>query len=104
MNLPLILSEAPGNRDLLNLPLSHVWHATPGDVDGFSRAIAAWCDRLAQPAPINHRWIARTHFDAREKCGEVLALYGALLEARTIHRHPQPPEPARALRTGFPPR
>ncbi|HTQ32093.1 MAG TPA: glycosyltransferase, partial [Opitutaceae bacterium] len=41
-NLPMILSEAPGNFDLLKQPLSHVWSAQAGDVEGFARGITGW--------------------------------------------------------------
>jgi len=102
-NLPLILSEAPGNRDLLALPLSHAWKAAPGDVEGFARGIAGWLDRLRDPRPVNHHWIAQTHFDLREKYGEVLGLYRQLASRRARRRefHSQN---AGALKTGFRPR
>jgi glycosyltransferase involved in cell wall biosynthesis len=75
-NLPMILSDAPGNRDLFAQPLSHGWRAAPGDVAGFAAAIAAWHDRMqAAGEPINHRRIAREHFDVHDQCGAVLQLY-----------------------------
>jgi glycosyltransferase involved in cell wall biosynthesis len=80
-NLPLILSRAPGNRDLLAQPLSHAWSADPGDVDGFALAIADWHRRLRNPSPINHRQIAKTQFDFRRTLGTVLSLYRDVLEA-----------------------
>src|SRR5581483_7327228 len=36
-DLPVILSDAPGNRDLFAQPFSHLWKAAPGDVEGFER-------------------------------------------------------------------
>jgi glycosyltransferase involved in cell wall biosynthesis len=80
-DLPMILSEAPGNLDLLALPLSHSWKAPPGDIEGFARAIAAWRDRIAQAQPINHRQTALKNFEVREKLSEVLEWYRALAEA-----------------------
>jgi glycosyltransferase involved in cell wall biosynthesis len=77
-NLPLILSEAPGNLDLLSLPLSHAWRARPGDVEGFARAIAAWQLRCDPPTDVNHREIACCNFEIRTQMGEVLALYHQL--------------------------
>ncbi len=74
-NLPMILSEAPGNIDLLAQPLSHLWIAPPGDVEGFSRCIASWCDRLQTMAPINHRQVAMSRYDHRKKLGEIVELY-----------------------------
>jgi glycosyltransferase involved in cell wall biosynthesis len=77
-NLPMILSEAPGNVDLLTQPLSHLWKASPGDVEGFSRCIANWHERLQAPEPVNHRQIARSQFDYRKRLGAVLDLYHEL--------------------------
>jgi glycosyltransferase involved in cell wall biosynthesis len=78
-NLPLILSDAPGNRDLFAQPLSHGWQAAPGDVDGFARQIVAWHDRMRSGnASINHRRIAREHFDVHERCAAVVQLYRSL--------------------------
>jgi glycosyltransferase involved in cell wall biosynthesis len=81
VNLPLILSDAPGNRDLFLQPLSHGWRAAAGDVDGFAHAIVDWHDRLraGTSTPVNHRRIAREHFDVRERCGAVVRLYRALV-------------------------
>lgn len=80
-DLPVILSEAPGITDLLARSLSHAWKASPGDVEGFARGIIGWCDRLGDPAPINHRFIARTQFELREKNAAVLGLYRKLVPA-----------------------
>jgi glycosyltransferase involved in cell wall biosynthesis len=77
-NLPMILSEAPGNVDLLAQPLSHLWKARPGDVEGFSRCIASWHESLKTPSPVNHRQIARLRFDHRQKLGEIVQLYREL--------------------------
>jgi glycosyltransferase involved in cell wall biosynthesis len=77
-NLPMILSEAPGNIDLLAQPLSHLWKARPGDVEGFSHCIARWHERLQTTSPINHRQIAKLRFDNRQKLGEIVELYGEL--------------------------
>jgi glycosyltransferase involved in cell wall biosynthesis/VanZ family protein len=74
-NLPVILSRAPGNADLLDLPLSHAWGADPGDAEGFARAIGLWhASRLLRPAP-NHRAVALERFDGRNAQAEVLAHY-----------------------------
>ena len=80
VNLPLILSDAPGNRDLLSHPLSHGWRAAPGDVEAFADRIVDWHDRVKEGRqPINHRQIAREHFDVRARCGAVVRLYRRLL-------------------------
>ena len=81
-NLPLILSDAPGNRDLIAQPLSHGWHAQPGDVEGFARQIVAWHDRMRSGGgPINHRRIACEQFDVHQRCGAVVQLYRELTGA-----------------------
>jgi glycosyltransferase involved in cell wall biosynthesis len=82
-NLPLIVSRATGNTDLLSFPLSHSWSAKCGDVDGFSAAISAWLERGVQSIDINHRIIATTHFSSHRQFESVLKLYGELI-GRTI--------------------
>jgi glycosyltransferase involved in cell wall biosynthesis len=80
VNLPLILSDAPGNRDVLAQPLSHGWRAAPGDVDGFAGHIVEWHDRVRHDVHlINHRQIARERFEVHERCGAVVRLYWALM-------------------------
>jgi glycosyltransferase involved in cell wall biosynthesis len=86
-NLPMILSEAPGTMDLFAQPLSHVWKAPPGDIEGFARCIAAWHEKLSQPVMINHRQIAKLQFDVREKLAAVLELYRSL--SKTARRDRQ---------------
>jgi glycosyltransferase involved in cell wall biosynthesis len=77
-NLPLILSTAPGNTELLAEPLSHSWGVHPGDTAGFTRSIAEWWDRLQQPVAVNHRPIAQSRYDVRLILGSVLKLYHQL--------------------------
>ncbi len=74
-DLPLILSRAPGNTDLLELPLSHAWGAEPGDVEGFARAIGLWHSSRLSPRPSNHRSVALEVFDAGNAHAAVLAQY-----------------------------
>jgi glycosyltransferase involved in cell wall biosynthesis len=77
-DLPLILSEVPGNLDLLAEPLSHAWAVPPKDVDGFAQAIGAWHDTTLKPLPVNHRQIARWRYDSRSRLAAVLDLYRVL--------------------------
>lgn len=79
-DLPIILSEAPGNGDLLHRPLSHLWRAPAGDVAAFGSAIAEWAAARSSgaDAPCNHREIARSHYDQRRSFDRVLRLYGRL--------------------------
>jgi glycosyltransferase involved in cell wall biosynthesis len=73
--LPLILSEAPGNADLLAEPLSHAWSADPGDVAGFARGIAAWAAELGSGRRVNHRELATARFAHPRQYAAVLELY-----------------------------
>lgn len=79
-DLPLILSEAPGNGDLLHRPLSHLWSAPAGDSSAFAAAIREWAAERAAPAgaPCNHREIACAHYDQRRSFDRVLRLYAEL--------------------------
>jgi glycosyltransferase involved in cell wall biosynthesis len=86
-NLPMILSDAPGNSDLQAQSLSHLWIAPPGDVEGFSRCIASWHERMQTPSPINHRRIARLRFDHRQRLGEIVELYYELSGAAKSSGH-----------------
>jgi glycosyltransferase involved in cell wall biosynthesis len=79
-NLPMILSEAPGNEDLLRLPLSHGWHAAPGDVAGFAAAIEDWSGAWARGEPVNHRAIACERFERANAYGNILELYRELTD------------------------
>ena len=85
-NLPLILSEAPGNGDLLHRPLSHLWHAPAGDVAAFSSAICEWAVERgsARRAACNHREIARDFYDQSRVFSRVVGIYGRLLPAGAL--------------------
>jgi glycosyltransferase involved in cell wall biosynthesis len=74
-DLPMILSEAPGNSDLLAEPLSHAWRAAPGDVEGFARALAAWAASRREGQPPNHRELARSRFESVKQHQAILQLY-----------------------------
>jgi glycosyltransferase involved in cell wall biosynthesis len=85
-NLPMILSEAPGNMDLFVQPLSHLWKAPQGDVDGFARCIDTWHEKFQKPSPINHREIARAQFDVQDRLADILELYRKLSKAPVRNR------------------
>ena len=74
-DLPLVLSQASGNSDLLRLPLSHAWGAAPGDVDGFAKAIGRWHASHLSRRPTNHRSIAMERFNCRSAQAAVLEQY-----------------------------
>ncbi len=92
-DLPIILSDAPGNRELLRLPLSHVWIAPPGDVPGFTRAISDWADRAENEGTdraCNHRVLARLHHDQSRCLRGVVRLYETLAAAANRSAEPAP--------------
>lgn len=76
-DLPLVLSRAPGNIDLLELPLSHAWGAVPGDVGGFAKSIGLWHSAHLKPTTRNHRKVALEMFDGRSTQAAMLASYRA---------------------------
>jgi glycosyltransferase involved in cell wall biosynthesis len=75
-DLPLIVSDAPGNRELSKLPLSHLWLAPIGDVAAFAQAILEWS--AGRPGPSTHRACATWHFDSYQTYSNILALYHRL--------------------------
>jgi len=74
-DLPIILSEVPGNRFFSTLGLSHLATAPMGDVHAFSNRIRDWLTALNRERSSNHRELAEEHF-APEKCYDrILGLY-----------------------------
>jgi glycosyltransferase involved in cell wall biosynthesis len=100
-DLPLILSNAPGNHTLLELPLSHLTAAPPGDVVGFTLAINQWAAvrRHAGGWASNHRATAIREFDSRCNFQRVLEIYRSLLASGPLALGAPPRE-----QNGIPPR
>ncbi|MEJ1973914.1 MAG: glycosyltransferase family 4 protein [Lacunisphaera sp.] len=88
-DLPLIVSDAPGNRELGKLPLSHLWIAPIGDVTGFARAILEWA--AGRDVPSTHRTCATWHFNHRQTFANILALYRRLQQTNSPDHSPLPP-------------
>lgn len=72
-DLPVILSEAPGNLDFLKMGLSHCWHAPVENPELMGRAIVQWA--TDQPRPSNHRHLAQNCFSQETCFGKVVAEY-----------------------------
>jgi glycosyltransferase involved in cell wall biosynthesis len=89
-DLPLIVTDAPGNGDLLNRPLSHAWRGSIGDVARFTEAIAEWAAERASPAPCNHREIAETCYDQTRAFDRVLHIYARAIAAAAEKPAPLP--------------
>lgn len=83
-NLPLILSEAPGNRDFLRLPLSHTWSAAPGNAAGFTNAVRAWLADRPRARPCNHRQIAIERFSPEVCYGAIMTEYEQAMRNNAI--------------------
>jgi glycosyltransferase involved in cell wall biosynthesis len=77
MDLPLVLSRAPGCTDLEEFGLSHLYWADPGDVEGFAAAIRQWAAGLATSARCNHREIALEKFTEESCCSQIVDIYRA---------------------------
>ncbi|HVU24516.1 MAG TPA: glycosyltransferase family 4 protein [Opitutus sp.] len=78
-NLPVILSDAPGNRTLLKLRFNQMQSAPAGDVLAFSRAIVGWARACRSATTPNHRLLILEGFDQSVCFARVLDLYRLLL-------------------------
>ncbi len=97
-DLPLIVSDAPGNGELNKLPLSHLWIAPIGDVTAFSKAILEWS--AGRDIPCTHRTCAKWHFDSQQTYRNILALYHRLLQSPSSAKTPTSPLQPRASSPG----
>ena len=66
-DLPVILSQVPGNNDFTEMRLSHCWSAGKEDVDGFADVIEQWAKDRELGRVSNHRQIAESRF-SQEAC------------------------------------
>ncbi len=93
VDLPLILSDAPGNRDFAQLGLSHFWSAPPESPEAFAAAIMSWCDDTRQRRPGNHREIALASFSSHAQFRAIEAEYARAAPAAQMPvRVPAPPK------------
>jgi glycosyltransferase involved in cell wall biosynthesis len=74
-NLPLVLTDVPGNRDFFKLGLSHLWTAPAENPAALAQAIAECTDSLVNGALCNHRKIAVERFSEEACFGRILELY-----------------------------
>ena len=85
-DLPLLLSDGPGNRGFQNLGLSHLHVAPVADVGRWTDLIRGWLrERTGVPSGVearcNHRSVAEARFSWASGYGRVLELYGDALGA-----------------------
>lgn len=93
MDLPLLLSDAPGNHGFSALGLSHLSSARSGSPESFSSAITSWYNDRARGRPSNHRVIALEHFSQQRQLQAIEQLYGELTEqpgAKPVRVHLAP--------------
>ncbi len=73
--LPLILTDVPGNRDFLNLGLSHAWSSPAGDHEALAGAMTQWINDISKKRPCNHREIAENRFSFDFCYGKIVDLF-----------------------------
>jgi len=73
--LPLILTDVPGNRDFLNLGLSHTWSSAPGDHGALASAMSQWLKDISGKRPCNHREVAEMRFSFDFCYGKIVELF-----------------------------
>lgn len=80
-DLPIILTEAPGNRDFIEMGLSHCWSAPKEAPEAMANAIRAWEKDLESPRPSNHRKTAEAKFSQEACFGAIVSEYAAAVGA-----------------------
>lgn len=78
-DLPLVLTDAPGNRLFGSLGLNRLSYAPVGDLEGLARGFDAWL--AAQGTAPNHRAVCQRQLSLEQTCAQVLALYAEQLAA-----------------------
>jgi glycosyltransferase involved in cell wall biosynthesis len=79
-DLPLILTEVPGNLDFVQMGLSHCWSAGKEDSAGMGSAIQSWVQDRAAARPCNHRETAERRFSQSACFGALVLEYEAALK------------------------
>jgi len=85
-NLPLILSDAPGNRSFSTLGLSHYWTARVEYPASFASAITSWYDDRVHARPCNHQEIAAARFSRQAQFCSIEKAYapGSGVQANAV--------------------
>jgi glycosyltransferase involved in cell wall biosynthesis len=81
-DLPLVLTDVPGNRDFIRLGLSHVWSAPMEDPGALATAMEVCLLDMEQRRPSNHRAVALERFSEEACFGKVLELYREIANSR----------------------
>lgn len=83
-DLPVILTESPGNTDFLEAGLSHLWSGAKEHPESIAAAIGQWATDRAKGRPSNHRAIAESRFSQEACFGRILSEY-----ERALGRKPE---------------
>jgi glycosyltransferase involved in cell wall biosynthesis len=75
-DVPVLLTEVPGNLDFLGMGLSHAWAAPKEAPIEIAKAIERWADDLSAPRAKNHRQIAENSFSQAACFGAIVSAYG----------------------------
>ena len=89
-DLPVILSDVPGNRDFLHIGLSHCWSGALEQPATFTKAITAWLEDRKKPRACNHRATAEDRFSQAACFGAIVREYQAATAVRADQREPVP--------------
>jgi glycosyltransferase involved in cell wall biosynthesis len=81
-DLPLIVTQCPGMRDLASLNLTHFWTAPVEDHHQFAAEIRAWIEDRKNERASNHRITAESLFDSQVCYQKTLDLYGSATQIR----------------------
>jgi len=76
-NLPIILTDAPGNRDFFNMNLSHIWRAGVEDSESLSLALEAYLNDSPNGRLINHREVAIKYFSKKVCFEKIIKIYNS---------------------------
>ena len=74
-NLPLILSDGPGNREFTSVGLSHLWNARVEYPASFASAITSWYDDRVRPRPCNHHDVTVARFSRTTQFTDIEEAY-----------------------------
>ncbi|MBX7209247.1 MAG: glycosyltransferase [Verrucomicrobiaceae bacterium] len=74
-DVPVILSEVPGNLDFIQMGLSHCWSAPKEAPDQIGAAISQWVADLPMARASNHRQTAESRFSQEACFGALVAEY-----------------------------
>ena len=76
-DLPVILTEAPGNLDFIHMGLTHCWSAPKESPEQMAVAIEKWAGDLPVRRSSNHRRTAESRFSQEVCFGALVREYQA---------------------------